>query len=698
MAQTSITVPITKFYEYLQNGTTYKQYYRDLSQPYLISQYPNNGDKIYMCLGLPDLKATLGRHILYGIGVTFRIVAPYPSGNSYFFEGLWLATKLPTENPGSQYIPAPTTADAGKQLIKYDTHPIAEPGSDTLLSFSSTTGESDKSRVTANALVNRTMLLSCGISNPKIKIYTTLLNGTAPTLTIYYDSTEVIPRLISSVSGVTSGYWNPRIAHTIGWQLTRNPTNVYYAVDSEIKPVHTTMYWREYQAADPDVWTSVSLPDNASSADIPANTFPTGTSIFWYLSVQDEDNITSESNKFFVTTKDSTSTATPTAPVNSIEIGNKPIIFNWTVANPSGALPTRVIVEWATAADAAQWTTLVDEPSAIYSYEATANTFPGGNIYWRVTSYNCDDEAGPTSDVVTFSCIAPPSPPENVIADSAPFVTISWQADVQTAYEISIDGKIVERKFGVGVYSYKLKEPLADGTHTVSVRVQGGFGYWSTATTAETVTENQGKGRIEVTGQFKIDGNLDWNWIGGENNPVFRVYRDGILIARTRNNYFQDRFVLGTHRYEILAELEGGNYVRSSEITGTMKSCVTMIAPAVGGDWIELGLSENSNSTQVFAWNKSVTLRHYAGAAYPVAELSPYEDRIASYDCAFSTVAEAKVFESLRGQIVILKSRGGEVTIGPLATVNKTTGDFYIMYQFSVNQIHWEDFVDDTDS
>lgn len=696
MAQTSITVPITRFYEYLQDGTTYKRYYRDLPQPYLISQYPNSGDKIFMCLGLPDLKATLGRHILYGIGVTFRIVAPYPSGNSYFFEGEWLATKLPTENPGSQYIPAPTFADAGKQLIKYDTHPIAEPGSDTLLSFSSTTSESDKSRVTANALVNRTMLLSCGVYNPKIKIYTTLLDGTAPTLTIYYDSTEVIPRLISSVSGVTSGYWNPRIAHTIGWQLTRDPTNVYYAVDSEIKPVHTTLYWREYQAADPDVWTSVSLPDNASSADIPANTFPTGTSIWWYLSVQDEDNITSESNKFFVTTKDSTSTATPTAPVNSVEIGNKPIEFKWTVSNPSGAAPTRVKVEWATSADAAEWTELVDEPSAIYSFTAPANTFPGGNIYWRITSYNCDDEAGPTSDPVVFACIAPPSPPTNVTASSAPFTTVSWQSIVQTAYEISIDGIVAVKKFGVGEYSYQFDDPLADGEHTISVRVQGPYGYWSSPTETVIVTENQGEGSIALSGKFRVDGNLQWHYTGMQSNLVYRVYRDGKMIAKTLNEYFLDKVVLGKHCYHVLAELSGGNYCRSEEISGNMYSCVTQIAPISGGDWIELKLSENSGSQQNFEWSRAVTLRHYSGAVYPVAEFSPYADRSATYDCAFASAEEAKVFELLRGDIVIIKSRGEEVVIGALSSLSKTSGDFYITYRFSIQQIHWEDMIDET--
>ena len=531
------------------------------------------------------------------------------------------------------------------------------------------------------------------LSEPDIKVYTTLLNGTKPTITVYYDSTEVVDRDLV-VTGVTSGYMNPRRANTIGWSLPTQP-GVYMCMDDFVPSAHETLYWR---VSGGSTWTSISLPDGASSYDIPANTFPVESNIEWKLSVIDADGITTESNVFSITTTDETSTAAPTAPVNSVEIGNKPINFTWTVSNPTGEPPSRVIVEWATAEDSESWTELVDESSAIYSYEAAADTFPGGNIYWRVTSYNADGDEGPTSDVACFSCIAPPSPPTNVTVDSAPFATISWQADVQTAYEISVDGKVVERQFGTGVYTYQMKEPLPDGQHSIGVRVQGGFGYWSTETITTTVTENQGEGTVDAVGKFGTDASLTWICTSEEVDIVYRVYRDGILIARTRSTFFLDRFVLGMHSYEILAELAGGNYIRSNEIRGTMRSCVTQIAPAAGGDWMELKLSENSNSTQTFVWNRSVTLRHYAGSAYPVAEFSPYEDRTASYDCAFTTVEEAKAFEALRGQVVILKSRGGEVTIGPLTAITKTAGDFYITYQFSVSQIHWEDFINDADS
>ena len=695
MAERSMTLSMDKMFEFLHEGA-YDYYYRDINQSYVDAR-SKTGDILMACLHFPDITSTLGRHLLYRYEVTFRAVPQYKSTGIWFADGYVLDYQLPNLNPGSQYIRVSMNIRIPSFLEMIRGIP-SEPGADFTLSSivmsgSTEASAADKSEFTYNALKNQVVLIKAETGNTN-KIYTTLQNGLAPYLTIYYDDAEVVSRYISSVTGITSGYWNPRYAHTIGWVLSVSSDNVYKSLDTVIKPVTTVIYWRESGGN----WNTINVPSRASSYEVPANTFPTGKTIEWYISVTDEDGITSTSSTKTVTTFDEDSTAIPTAPVNTIEIGNRPITFTWTIENPSGAPPTRVKAEWATSEDAETWTTLVDQASAIYSFTVPENTFPGTNIYWKITSYNADGIAGPTSNPAMFSCVAPPLPPTNVTVDSAPFATISWQTEVQTAYEIFVDGKSVDKKFGVGVYSYQLKEPLTDGTHTIGVRVQGGYGYWSSITTTETVTENQGEGLIEVTGDFDIDGELTWLWAGEETDIVFRVYRDGVLIARTKNTYFLDRFVLGRHSYYILAELSGGNYVRSAEISGNMKSCVTRIALATGGDWIDLMLSENSNSVQSFAWNKSVTFRHYAGAIYPVVEFSPYEDRTASYDCAFNTVAEAKTFEAMRGQIVILKSRGGEVTIGPLVAITKTAGDFYISYQFSVSQIHWEDFIDDTDS
>ena len=82
-----------------------------------------------------------------------------------------------------------------------------------------------------------------------------------------------------------------------------------------------------------------------------------------------------------------------------------------------------------------------------------------------------------------------------------------------------------------------------------------------------------------------------------------------------------------------------------------------------------------------------------AGIRKAEDETDRLEDLIGTYDCAFRTVEEVRAFEALKGKTVILKSRGGNVVIGALVALNKQVKDFYTTFTFSLQQIHWEDFI-----
>jgi hypothetical protein len=230
------------------------------------------------------------------------------------------------------------------------------------------------------------------------------------------------------------------------------------------------------------------------------------------------------------------------------------------------------------------------------------------------------------------------------------------------------------------------------------VRIQGVYGLWSAQSSTVCNIANSPDAELILSGQFDVDAELTWTRTPINDGLSYWIYRDGRRIGHNDEGEFIDRFVLGEHSYYIIEELTNGNYNRSQTITGIMKSCITRISQIDGFAWLDLPLSENSNSKQSFSWSKPVTLRHVSGAAYPIAELSAFEDRSVVYDCAFTDVASGRELEAMRGKTVIIKSRGGEVVIGPLTTLDKVTGDFYIVYRFTIQQIHWEDFVDDADS
>ena len=88
-------------------------------------------------------------------------------------------------------------------------------------------------------------------------------------------------------------------------------------------------------------------------------------------------------------------------------------------------------------------------------------------------------------------------------------------------------------------------------------------------------------------------------------------------------------------------------------------------------------------------------MRHFTGAEYPVVEISTYSDLSGNFNAAFTDMAAAKRFESLRGKVVIVKARGGNVVVGAILQLDKRQTKFYSAYSFTVNQIAWEDYVDD---
>ena len=178
-------------------------------------------------------------------------------------------------------------------------------------------------------------------------------------------------------------------------------------------------------------------------------------------------------------------------------------------------------------------------------------------------------------------------------------------------------------------------------------------------------------------------------------SPSANWFRDGKRIAVTHGSReYADRYVLGEHRYWVELWAEDGNYARSNVLTGTLKSCITRIALFEGGDWVDLKLSENSAGEQAFTYGRTASARHVLGTAYPVLEVSAFEDLSGSYDCAFRDTESAAQLEAMRGRVVILKSRGGRVLIGLLSPLETRYTDFYIACRFTVSAIDWEDFRD----
>jgi len=500
-------------------------------------------------------------------------------------------------------------------------------------------------------------------------------------------SFRTVTSQITPQSSPTSGYRDPRSAITFSWYF-KTPAASYDQASA-------VFHWR---VSGESSWTDVAASGGTTSVTIPANTFPVASEIEWYLSGTDVGGCSSESQVYSFSTAASTTYAICQTPIGVVEDGTKPITFRWIVQNTDGTKPTRTRLWWKLPTESSsQWHQLLNTTADVTSYTAAAKTFPAGAIAWRVQAYNRDSVAGPVNEA-SFVVLRAPEPPEGLSATSVPLSTISWQSDGQEAYEITIDGEIVAAEYGPSVYSWTVPEPLEDGVHSIRVRIQGSYGLWSTYAETSVNVQNTPTGSLTLAGSFGVDADLTVTATGLPAASPVQWYRDGKRIGRTSARQFRDRMVLGTHTYYAEIWLANGNYTRSNTVEGSMAVRSPMIAAAEGGEWLSLRLSTERERTQSFEWANTVALQHIAAADFPILEQSRFEGLTGSYDCAFKDPAEARRFEALRKKTVILKSPRGQVVVGGFSQYAKTATAFCDSYTFSIQQIHREDFVDDTDA
>lgn len=509
------------------------------------------------------------------------------------------------------------------------------------------------------------------------------LTTNGPYLSVVYGDDDLHGTLIGTT--FTSGYVNPNKSNSFKCSIIN--ANELSCVAS-LAPVAATptLFWRTQGASS---WNQIT---SSYSYEVPvaSGTFPVGT-IEWKMTCTDATGTLLESEVYTVSTTDSPATATQLTPNATVEDGSAPIVFRWSVDSPTGTDPTGAQIQWS-ANNGSTWTSLATISGSAATYTAAANTFSSGNILWRVRLKNASNTWGDWSQA-SFVCMAAPAAP-SVSSNARPFATISWQASGQQAYELVVDGESLGVTFGVEKQR-TLNKPLSDGTHRTEVRVQNIYGLWSPFGSIEFSVTNTPGSELSLEGVFDVDTSLFW--MTSQDTANFLIFRDGVLIGHTAGSYFTDRFVLGEHSYYVINRLPSGNYTRSNTVTGRLCVRRPMVAALEGGEWIELKYSEKSMPEQRFTWNRTHSLRHIAGAKWPVLEISPYEDMSGTYDAAFLCAGAAAAFRTLRGKVVIMKSRDGKVVIGALVNVSEVVNVFYLSMQFTIEQIYWEDYVDDAD-
>ena len=505
----------------------------------------------------------------------------------------------------------------------------------------------------------------------------------------WYDQMIYAP-VLSSISP-TSGSITPKNAPALLTWTPQQWESDYYSLAHYV-PVQQSSATITYRTTGTTSTTSISITDGTTSYTIPAGTF-TADSIDWMVTATTVGGTTVSSGWATISTVDTTPSSKPVSPSGiSIDatITNR---FSWQHIISTGTAQTAADLQYST--DGSTWTDLASVTGSDQFYDVQADTFSAGTKFWRVRTYNSDSVAGEWSTAAQFVAIASPSTPAITVQSLTGRPSISWETSEQQAYQVKLStGYESGTTYGT-TQAWTAPYYLADGTYTVSVRVQNEYGLWSEwGTAALPVTHTAGDAiTLTVTAE---DAAAALTWTTSGSYDFYIIERNGEPISKTTGKSYMDALATGETTYRIVGGHDAGtNYTASSEVTETIKPGTNYLYVITTGEWIEMRTSETQLRQNTATRSVGLTTVHLAGLSYPVEELSGTADMTLTVTVAWphSEAAKAKALEAAVGKLVCLKDTFGNQVIGTLATLECTYDKTMLRYAFTIQHTDYSEAV-----
>lgn len=482
----------------------------------------------------------------------------------------------------------------------------------------------------------------------------------------------------------SSGYVPKLKDSEFSWSLVQ-PTGEASSVP--ISQTRAVFKWRA--SADGPV-SEIPVEGSEQKVTVPSGTFSTDK-IQWMVTVTSDVGLQASSAWAECSTVETTSTARAISPRNTIIRNDVDNLFAWEHIIETGTLQTGYDLEYST--DNADWKSLKSEKTSTTSVMIPKNTLQGGDLYWRVRTYNTDDTPGEWSEPAYCIVVAAPPAPSVYVTAATPRFSIRWSQVGQEAYEIRLNDTVIAQRYSAEA-SYQSAEIVEPGTYSVSVRIQSKYGLWSEWGTASLQIKNQSGPGISLTAQPNSDGTVSLFWRSTGKYQSYHVFRDGVRIARVTAPQYEDPFSVGSVSYCVRGILDyAGNYTDSSDVRVAVPIDYPKIASVEDLQWITLKWTTSQIRETSISASKGVTYQHYYGAQLPSAFVGEPVTSAVNFSCAFprSNLDDAKALEKLLGTTVCVKDPRGARYIGVLESYSKTDSAFWVRYDLTVTLVDWEE-------
>ncbi len=357
---------------------------------------------------------------------------------------------------------------------------------------------------------------------------------------------------------------------------------------------------------------------------------------------------------------------TLTTPVSVYKDSASIIRFEWQYNSSVGGAQKKFDLQWST--NQSDWTTVSETTENTY-YDMPADSFPAGNIYWRVQTYNEYDESSGYSDAAVFYSVGAPIAPliQSVSDECRPLV--EWMSFDQQIYQIQIlqDETVIYDTSdipGISTRQHRIPIFLDDGEYLARIRIKNEYDMLSEwGTTSFTIsTTKPDKPTLSIQ---RSRYGLELT-IGGEQETSY-IYRDGVCIAITEDEKYFDNTVANEKEYQY--------FVRALSEDGFNDSNIELGTPSfrygllnTGDEVIELKHNINTVPGKNLNNTQSGTLNMYDGRKYPVPEMSSNVEQTLVLGYFFKTYPEVeKIIEIAdRKEIVLYRDKRGRKMYGKI--------------------------------
>ena len=456
---------------------------------------------------------------------------------------------------------------------------------------------------------------------------------------------------------------------------------------AELKQASAVFRWRSGTSG---TIHTINVSGNSQSVTVTANTFAGTTSIQWQVAVTANSGVTTTSDWVTLSTADATPTAAPLSPVDTVIDGSKDVLFQWQHSISTGTAQSKADLQKST--DGSTWQTLATVTGAARQWTCPAGTLTSSIKYWRVRTYNADGIPGEWSDAAQIVVIAAPTAPSIQIKSTGPRPSISWQTSEQEAYQVELDGKLSGGTHYGTDKTWTSPAYLADGSHTVRVRVQNQYGMWSDWGTAALPVTNTPGASITLTVQASSVADLSWQTSGSYD--FYLVYRNGKPIAKLTQTQYTDELSSGSVTYQVRGCYDSsGNYGISQAVTVDVRAGVHQVSDLDTGLTLRLPYSDSQHRQTTRTLSRQVELLQLSGAYYPVAvEVDSGTDSL-SITAAITDDDQVRQLLGLVGKLVCAKTPQGDMVIGYITSLPKQHDGFLNVFNFTVEQIDYDDEV-----